>query len=182
MKRAITFFLGLFVAVALALLVCSSSTLAQQRCQDFRALYHQTLMVNLISNEGDWIQDPDPIRGLLDLQPVTPTVQYIPGNSAYPSAVAGRYWDYQQKWDFGNGDTFTVGNYHASFPIPPGKAGMGTFNATGKIMSGTGIFEGATGTEVETGPYLTWITVDENGVPWLMGKYNAMVVIRVCTK
>lgn len=36
------------------------------------------------------------------------------------------------------------------------------------------------GTELETGPYLIWSMVDGNGVPWLMGKYNATSVIRVC--
>lgn len=169
-----------FVVVSIFVLF-AANTFAQ-KCHNLQILNNQTLTVNLITNEGDWYLDANSVRGLLDLQLVTPTVQYIPGNSAYPSAVAGRYWDYQKKWDFGNGDTFTVGNYHASFPIPPGKAGMGTFNGTGKIIGGTGIFEGATGTESETGPYLTWVMVDGNGVPWLMGKYNATSVIRVCMK
>ncbi len=165
----------------LIMLIGCGSAFAQQKCRDLRILNNQTLMVNLITNEGDWYLDANSVRGLLDLELVTPTMQYIPGTSSYPNAVAGRYWDVQKTWDFGNGDSFTVGNFHASFPIPPGKVGMGTFNGSGKIIGGTGKFEGATGTENEHGPYLMWIMVDGNGVPWLMGKYNATSVSRVCT-
>ncbi len=169
------------IAAVFVLLLCASSAFAQQKCQLFQALYHQTLMVNLITNEGDWYMDADPVRGLLGTQPVTPTLEYKIGESAYPSAVAGRYWDYQQKWIFENGDYFIVGEYHATFPVPPGKAGSGTYNGTGKIVEGTGMFQGATGTELETGPFLMWVFVDEYGVPWLTGKYNGMATVRICT-
>ncbi len=170
-----------FLVLAAALvLVFSVSVFAQQKCHDIRVLNQQTLKVNLLTGEGDWYLDLDSIGALFDLQPVSPTVQYIPGTSTSPNAVIGRYSNYQKIWDFGKGDTFTVSNYHATFPVPPGKAGLGTFNGTGKITGGTGIFEGATGTETESGPYVTWPTVDGNGVPWVMGKYNGMSIIRVC--
>ncbi len=171
-----------FMVFAFIMLVFGASALAQGKCHDFRALYHQTLWVNLNTGVGEWYLDPDPIRGLFDLQPISPLIQYIPGSSAYPNAVAGRYWDYQVIWDFGDGNTITVGDYRASFPLPPGNAGMGTFMGTGKITGGTGVFEGATGTENESGPFLMWTIVDDQGMPWLTGKYSAMVSIRVCAK
>ena len=175
------------VAVALVLGLSPGNAFAQQACHDFRALYHQTLWVNLETNDGTWFTDPDPIRGLFDLQPVTPTVEYIPGTPGGGKGVSGRYSGFQKVWDFGNGDTFTVGNYHAIFPTPPGNAGMGTFIGTGKINGGTGKFQGATGTETETGPYLMWSGDGDiaapcvAGSPCLTGKYNATITIRVCT-
>ncbi len=189
MKRTITFVLGPIGPVALVLLVCSSSALCQQKCQDFRALYHQTLWVDLVSGAGDWYTDPDAIRGLLDLQPVTPvSVQYIPGKSGGGNGVSGRYADYQKRWDITADDGFLVGDFHAIFPTPPGNAGMGTFMGSGKIIEGWGMFKGATGTEFENGPYMTWMSQGEIGGPCtdsatcLTGKYFATISIRVCTK
>lgn len=176
----------MMMAVTLVIVASSANGFAQ-KCHDFRALYHQTLWVNLDTGLGDWYTDPDPIRGLFDLQPVSPTAQYVAGTMGGGSGVSGRYSDFKKVWDFGNGDTFTVGGYHAIFPTPPGKAGMGTFVGTGKIIGGTGKFEGATGTENETGPYLEWIAeeaVAEPCVPnspCLTGKYHATIAIRVCT-
>src|SRR3974377_2370109 len=67
------------LATLLVLLAGASRTFAQQNCQNFQALYHQTLMVNLSTGAGDWIQDLDPIRGVLGGKPVSPSVKYIPG-------------------------------------------------------------------------------------------------------
>jgi len=73
---------------------------------------------------------------------------------------------------------FTVSNYHASFPLPTGKAGMGMYNGTGKITSGTGLFNGATGTVSESGPYIIWFAEDGS----VYGQYNATYIVRVCMK
>ncbi len=177
-----------FAIFAVVLILAFSDRALAQQCHDFRALYHQTLWVNLDNNLGDWFTDPDPIRGLLDGQPVSPTVHWIPGVSGGGKGVSGRYSDYTKVWDFGEGNTITVGDYHATFPTPPGNAGMGTFIGTGKISAGTGKFDGATGTESEVGPYLMWIAEGEVSPPCeadkpcLTGKYNASINIRICTK
>jgi hypothetical protein len=163
------------LAILVMLLGCGVG-FAQQNCHDLRALNTQSL-----GPEG-WLLVPGSTRGVLDQQPLSPYyIEYIPGQSAYPSPVAGRYWDYTQIWHFRDKDaneigTFTVSNYHASFPIPTGKAFMGIFTGTGKITSGTVMFSGATGTVHETGPYIVWFAEDGS----VYGQYNATYVVRVC--
>ena len=165
-----------FALAILAILLGCGTGFAQQNCHDLRALNTQRL-----GPEG-WLLEPGSTRGVFDLQLLSPYfIEYIPGESAYPSIVAGRYWDYTQIWHFQDNDgneigTFTAGNYHASFPLPIGKAGMGMYNGTGRITGGTGIFDGATGKVQESGPYMIWFAEDGN----VYGQYNATYSARVC--
>lgn len=176
----------LAIIMTVIMLGCALGASAQQNCQDLRALNTQTLSVDPQGN-GGWLLLPGATTGVLNGQPLSPHyIEYIPpqeGGSAYPNAVAGRYWDFTQKWYFqdANGHevgTFTVSAYHASFPVPTGKAGMGNFVGSGKITGGTGIFEGASGSMTETGPYLLWFTEDG----WTHGQYNATYIARICFK
>ena len=171
-----------FAMIAIVVLLgFASPALAQSKCHDLRALNTQYLAVDPLGN-GGWSLVPGTTSGVVDWQQLSPYfIEYIPGNSAYPNAVAGRYWDFTQIWHFNDQNgveigTFTVGSYHASFPLPTGKGGMGNFVGGGKITGGTGIFEGASGSLNENGPYLIWF---ENG--WTYGRYNATYIARVCT-
>ena len=164
------------VLAILVVLVGCGAGFAQKSCHDLRALNTQSL-----GPEG-WTLAPGSTRGVFDGQLLSPYfIEYIPGQIAYPSIVAGRQWDFTQIWHFRDKDgneigTFTASDYHASFPLPPGKAGMGTYNATGRISSGTGMFDGATGTVHESGPYIIWFAPDGS----VFGQYNATYVVRVC--
>ncbi len=166
------------IAMMVILLGCVTGAFAQENCHDFRALNNQTY-----TDATSWVLVRGTTTGLLDQQPLSPDyVEYIPGNFAFPSAVAGRYWAFTQIWYFNdqNGNqigTFTVTDYHSSFPIPTGKAGLAIYNGNGKITSGTGIFDGATGTLNESGPYLFWFEADG-----FHGKYNATYVAKICMK
>jgi hypothetical protein len=170
-----------FVAITTLGLLLTAAVALGQTCHDMSALNSQTLMIDPGGN-GGWSLVPGTTTGILDTHSFSPNyIDYIPGQSAYPSRVAGRYWEYTQIWHFNDKDgkeigTFTVTDYHASFPVPTGKAGMGTYNGTGKITGGTGIFQNATGTVHENGPYLFWFSEDG----WMFGKYNATYVARVC--
>jgi hypothetical protein len=174
--------LGFAIAVLGALSGLAGVAFAQDGCHDLRALNSQTLTIDPLGN-GGWGLLPGATTGILDGQELSPNyIEYIPGKAAYPNAVAGRYWEYTQVWHFNDKNgretgTLTVTDYHASFPVPTGKAGMGTYTGTGKITSGTGLFLGATGTVHESGPYLFWFSEDG----WMFGKYNATYVVRVCT-
>jgi hypothetical protein len=168
---------GIYVVLAvLVLLLGCGPAFAQQNCHDLRALNTQSL------GPQGWLLVPGSTRGVFDQQLLSPYyIEYISGQSAYPSVVAGRYLDYTQIWHFRDKDanetgTFTVSNYHASFPLPTGKAGMGMYNGTGKITSGTGMFYGATGTVQESGPYIIWFAEDGS----VYGQYNATYIVRVC--
>jgi hypothetical protein len=170
--------------VVIVLMFLTSAGLAQPKCVDLRALNTQTLAVDPLGN-GGWNLSPGTTTGVVNWAPLSPNyIEYIPpasGGSKYPNAVAGRYWDFTQVWYFNdvNGNeigTFTVGSYHASFPLPAGKGGMGNFVGGGKITGGTGIFEGASGSLTETGIYLIWL--GEDG--WTYGKYNATYVAKIC--
>ncbi len=165
-----------FAIAILAILLACGSSFAQQNCHDLRAINTQSL-----GPEG-WLLVPGATRGVLDQQLFSPHfIEYIPGESAYPSIVAGRYWDYTQIWHFQDNDgneigTFTASNYHASFPLPIGKAGMGMYNGTGKITAGTGVFDKASGKVQESGTYMIWFGEDGN----VYGQYNATYIARVC--
>lgn len=174
------------IVIVLVLLGCASRAAAQQPCSDLRALNTQTFAADPEGN-GGWTLLAGTTSGILDWQPVKLNyIEYLPpesGGSAYPSAVAGRYWDFTQTWYFqdANGHeigTLSVGSYHASFPVPSGKGGAGNFVGNGKITGGTGIFAGASGTVNESGPYLLWFTEDG----WMRGSYNASYIARVCFK
>ncbi len=174
---------GLITTLVTVLLAGCSVAFAQSNCHTLRALNTQTLAVSPIG-EGSWYLEPGTTSGIIDWQEMSPNmIEYIPGDAAYPNAVAGRYWNFTQIWYFNdkNGHeigTFTVTDYHSSFPLPAGKAGMGTYNGSGKITSGTGMFEGATGAVSENGPYLIWFTEDG----WTHGKYQATYNVRICMK
>jgi hypothetical protein len=165
-----------FALAILAMLLGCGTSFAQQNCHDLSALNAQSL------GPQGWFLVPGSTRGVFDHQLLSPYfIDYIPGESAYPSIVAGRYWDFTQIWHFrdihGNEiGTFTVSNYHSSFPLPIGKAGLGMYNGTGKITSGTGIFDGAAGKVHESGPFIIWFGEDGN----VYGQYNATYIVRVC--
>lgn len=174
--------LGLITAVTAVLLIGCSIAMAQSKCHTLRALNTQTLAVSP-TGDGTWYLAPGTTSGIIDWQEMSPyMIEYIPGDAAYPNAVAGRYWNFTQKWYFNKDgseiDTFTVSDYHSSFPLPAGKAGMGTYNGSGKITGGTGIFEGVTGTVSENGPYLIWFTEDG----WTLGTYQATYNVRICMR
>ncbi len=164
------------VAIVVMWLGCAGGAFSQQQCHDLRALNTQSLGTN------GWLLVPGATRGIFDGQLLSPYyIEYQPGQAGYPNLVAGRYWDFSQVWTFHDKEgkttgTFTVSNYHASFPVPTGKAGMGMYNGSGKITGGTGIFSGATGTVMESGPYIIWF--EDDGTVY--GQYNATYVVRVC--
>jgi len=171
----------LMVAFAVAFV---PAALGQQTCQDFRALYHMILYVDLTSTppSGGWMMDADdPVSGLLDLQPVSPTLGFVQPPASNDTGKVGHDRDTVTTWDFGDGDTITISDWHAVYPNQPGKAGLWTYNGTGKITGGTGKFNGATGTLNETGPYLIWFDFGPQGPTTVHGKYHATIVARICT-
>lgn len=170
------------LVVLIVLLGCASGFC--QSCRVLYALNTQSLAVDP-EGSGGWNLVPGTTKAIFNWQEFSPDfIEYVPGNAAYPSAVAGRYWDFKQVWHFVDKNskqeigTFTITHYRASFPLPAGKAGMGTLNGGGDITSGTGIFEGVTGTLNETGPYIVWF--GEDG--WTYGQYNATYTARLCTR
>lgn len=178
-----------FLAVAaLLLLLCTWSAFAQQKCQDFRALYHMTLCVNLdekgTCTEQGWLMDTaDPIHALLDLQPLTPTMEFTGAPPvSWSTGVVGHDRGNTTTWHLSDTDSFVVGDWHATYPNQPGKVGLWQYNGTGKIISGTGKFANATGMATETGPYIIWPDVfDADGPHVVAGKYFATIVMRICT-
>ncbi len=74
-------------------------------------------------------------------------------------------------------DSFTTEVAHAAWPFPPGKAGMGDYRGTAKIVegSGTGRFQYAWGNLEWSGPFIVWF--DQLGVH---GRYNADIRGNIC--
>ncbi len=170
----------LLITIAAALVVPVAAS--QRTCHTFTAMNTQTLLVDPYGN-GNWVVDPASFFAVLDEVPLNPvSLEYIPGSSLYPSRVAGLFKDFTQQWNLNGTDTFTVTDYHSSFPLPIGKAMLGMYTGTGKVTAGKGLFEGGTGMITETGPYMIWFTVDEQGGVWTHGKYNALYTTKICVR
>lgn len=73
-------------------------------------------------------------------------------------------------------DTITTYVTNAVFPVAPGWKGTGLYQASHKIVSGTGIFQNATGTLLITGTYILGEDQDGN----FYGRWNPDVSGKIC--
>ena len=74
-------------------------------------------------------------------------------------------------------DTLTTFATNATFPAPPGQIGFGSYQASHKIVSGTGRFRNATGTLLCTGPYV-WLPAA--GGTTDVGYFNLEISGNIC--
>lgn len=174
MRRMFT----LVLVLAAVILAATPQALAQQqKCFEFRAIFQMSLRVDLVTNEGNWVVDSDGICGLLDGQKVTPTLELGPTTSTYHGKV-GLDRGGTSVFAFNTNDSFTFGDWHAVYASSPGKAGMYNYQGLGKITGGTGIFQNATGSTTQSGPYILWVDPAEPTI--LRGKFNGAQIATVC--
>jgi hypothetical protein len=148
---ALIFILGIAVA-AFLLPALAPQAHAQQGCLEFRAIGHGTLpSPHPLSPYDTWGAD---IWGYLGGEFLS---GYVTGNDGATSwhGVTGTGPNGSYTYVFG-ADTFVVEIAHATFPFPPGKAGLGYYRGAGKIVDGTGRFQNAWGNIDWEAPFIVY--------------------------
>jgi hypothetical protein len=101
-----------------------------------------------------------------------------PPPTSVQHGVVGMDRGVSTKFDFGSDGTLLLENKSPGvYPVPPGKAGMGYYRATWRIVGGTGRFAQATGNIAENGPYLVWFAAPD-ALP--DGRYVAELSGSIC--
>ena len=164
----------LVVAVAAFLLpALGPRAQAQQACTEFRAIGHATLpTTHPLSPDDTWGAD---VWGTLGGEFLT---GYVTGNDGDPhgNGMSGQATNGHYTYTFGPGDSVVVEIGHAAWPFPPGKAGLGYYRGTGKIVQGTGRFQYASGNVDWAGPFIVWSPDGEN----FYGRFNAEIRGNIC--
>lgn len=76
-------------------------------------------------------------------------------------------------------DTFTTSCTNATFPVPPGRNGLASYQGTHKIVSGTGRFANASGTLLIHGSWIyLGMFADQNITPF--GFWNPDITGTIC--
>lgn len=166
----LVFIFGVAVA-AFLLLAFGPQAQAQQGCMEFRAIGHGTLpTTHPLSDDDTWGAD---IWGTLGDEFLS---GYASGNDGDTSwrGVTGKGTNGHYTFVFG-ADTFVVEIPHAAWPFPPGKAGLGYYRGTGKIIGGTGRFQNAWGNIVWEGPFIVWTS--DGGI---IGRFNPEIRGNIC--
>jgi hypothetical protein len=153
---------ALVVAVAsMALWLTPNATAQQQKTVEFRAVFHMTLNIGP-DGSGGWLYDTDDLaRAMLDGAAVCWDVSDLnpPVIAFHGKQGQERGWLTQITIRDSNGSvvgTFTVGEQHGTMEYAPGQAGMYNFRTEGRIIGGTGLFKGASGSLSQNGPYVFW--------------------------
>ncbi len=155
MAGALTILAGLVVV-----LVSTAAFAQQQKSVTVQVLYRCTLWVDLEdqSLSTGWTIDPDGARAIIDGVGVKPTITPLAGDSVY-HGMMGKDRNCLTKFDLSG-----VGNFNivgqATYTGAPGQRGMDTYNSQGSVSGGTGLFNNATGSYTETGPWIAWEDVD----------------------
>jgi hypothetical protein len=136
----------------------------------FRALYHETLAYRFSTNTGGWQFEPGPVYCLVNGQGRPANVAITTENSRYSGKMGQDHSDVYLTVFLSADDSFVVGDWHATYEYTPGGAGMVTYHGVGRIVGGTGMFAGATGSYTESGPTLTWL--DDHDPDLMLGQYD----------
>jgi hypothetical protein len=172
---------GLLILLALA-----PSAQAQSNCRAFRAISHATLPAALPLKEPDiwggpvwgFLEGPELLIGLYSGNDGTDYWRGVGGSIGQGKGGSCTFAfnpDAQGRFQ----DTFTTYVTNAVFPIVPGKIGLGSYQGTHKIVSGTGRFASASGNLLMVGPWLVWPD-PTSPFSGLYGRYSAEISGFIC--
>ena len=170
--------LAVTVATLLPLPTVGPKAQAQQSCLSFHALLQARLFPDdLLRPDDAWGGD---IAAYLGQEFLHGYASMNDGSETWRRWV-GMGSETSNLYDFGNGNTLIVSSIHSTFPTPPGHGSsattiVGQYQASGKIMSGTGRFQNASGTLNISGPWLAY-DLDK---PLPHGRWNGEVNGNVC--
>jgi len=169
----VRFFLAAAIS-CLSLLVLPRAGWAQDNCLSFRGIYQASY--DAVS--GGWPGTLYAFLGEKELL-IGTIVASEPGSSSH-TGVTGHDKDVSVTWAFTGVDGTFTQEQHGTYPMPPGKSGLGYYNGVAKIVSGTGRFQNASGTTTFGGPYLLWPIEPSNPNSALAGRWNAEVSGKIC--
>ena len=164
---------GLLLAPALLaqnpLLLRRPAAAAQNTCQEFRALTQQGFDIAYGGYVGpSWAT----LAGETLIDAGAPRPPLRPPTTVCEGGMCTER-NAQYLYDFGNGDTLILEVQIASYEEPPA---FGTYRAVNKAVGGTGRFKNASGTVVESGPFLAW--VDAKGE--IQARYSGELAGKLC--
>lgn len=143
-----------FAAVTFLLTALAPQVHAQQGCADFRAISQMVIPPdNPLGPDDVW---GGGVWGTLGGTFITGWVGGYDGDSA-SHGVANKEKYGLYKFLFGT-DSFTMQVTNARFNFPPAKAGFGQYRGHATIISGTGIFQYASGSIDWEAPFIGWDT------------------------
>jgi hypothetical protein len=164
--------------------ILSAPARAEGSCQEFRAISQMRLgfatvpppQLSLYTWTGPTYVTLGGREVVINLDFVLPPG---PPPTSVQHGVVGMDRGVSTKFDFGSGGTLLLENKSPGvYPVPPGKAGMGYYRATWRIVGGTGRFAQATGNIAENGPYLVWFAAPDALLP--EGRYNGELSGSIC--
>ena len=176
-RKTILALIFVFTAAVAAFLLPAAGpkAQAQQSCPSFHALLQAELFPENPVRPGDvWGGNAYAFLDQND-QALVGRFSGEDGEGSWQGKVGmGRGGSYA--FDFGNGNTFTAGAIHATFPNPAGTYGFGMYQSSWKIQEGTGRFANASGNLFTTGPYTAWSPDGEH----VYGRWNGEVKGNIC--
>jgi hypothetical protein len=175
--------------IVFLMMFSATPALAQQKCHEFRAATQSHLKFWLLDGVGPiglWVGKcaakfggfPEMLYAEFDPEelPPPPPPDYQSFNHGNITIEKGSL----SVFDFGNGNTLTLrGNAHFQ-NIPFGASGFSDFQATWKVVDGTGIFAGATGNLLERGPFFVEFGALGDFPPVSNSLYNAEYSGMIC--
>ncbi len=195
-------FLSIFLQAAMLLILHAPAAVAQDNCQPFKALAQATIVMDpqslppdLAAHFGEfaWGGEVYAAHGALGMQAI-PSVEYLrgwfygkddaAGQPIYGKANGrGRDGIYMfafgthlgDTWDITDGFTIQLGQ--AVWTPNPGGLGLGSYQASGKLVDGYGRFTGASGSFTLHGDFIGFAIPE---FPGFAAAWNPALEGKVC--